>query len=226
MDIGFDGIIGAGGGFVEIGDKMLYHKKVSEENIRHLVEFFNKYNVNYYVESNGGVYASENLITELERISYGDIENDPAARDKKENNQNYFIEALITGQSLYRDDVNKVCFLEPKEISFEQIKEEFKNEFNVIHCTVPAFGKDSGELGVPGVHKATAIEILLKHLNIEVKDTIAFGDGLNDVEMFGACALSIAMGNAKEGLKEIADEVTDTHDEGGIYNSFKKHRLI
>ena len=39
-------------------------------------------------------------------------------------------------------------------------------------------------------------------------------------------AKSIAMGNAKLGLKEIADEVTDTHDEGGIYNSFKKHGLI
>lgn len=226
MDIGFDGIIGAGGGFVEIGDEMLYHKKVSEENIKHLVDFFNEYNVNFYIESNGGLYASKNLIPELEKILYGDVENDPEARYKKENNPHHFIEALITGQDLYRNDVNKACFLEPKEISFEQVKEEFKNEFEVIHCTVPAFGDDSGELGVPDVHKATAIEILLKHLNIDVKDTIAFGDGLNDVEMFEFCELGIAMGNAKPGLKEIADEITDTHDEGGIYNSLKKYGLI
>lgn len=226
MDIGFDGIIGAGGGFVEIGDEMLYHKKVSEENIKHLVDFFNEHNVNFYIESNGGLYASENLIPELEKIIYGDVESDSEAKYKKENNPNHFIEALITGQDLYRNDVNKACFLEPKEISFEQIKEEFKNEFEVIHCTVPAFGDDSGELGVPGVHKATAIEILLKHLNIGAKNTIAFGDGMNDVEMFQACELGIAMGNAKPGLKEIADEITDTHDEGGIYNSLKKHGLI
>ncbi|WP_459478882.1 Cof-type HAD-IIB family hydrolase [Clostridium saccharoperbutylacetonicum] len=226
MEIGFDGIIGAGGGFVEVGNKMLYHKKVSEENVRHLVEFFNKHNVDFYIESNGGLYASKNLIPKLEKILYGDIENDQVAKNKKENNPNHFIEALITGQDLYRDDVNKACFLEPKEISFEQIKEEFKNEFEVIHCTVPAFGEDSGELGVPEVHKATAIEVLLKHLSIDVKDTIAFGDGLNDIEMFEFCELGIAMGNAKEGLKEIADEITDTHDEGGIYNSLKKHGLI
>ncbi|AQR97221.1 MULTISPECIES: Cof-type HAD-IIB family hydrolase [Clostridium] len=226
MEIGFDGIIGAGGGFVEVGNEMLYHKKVSEENVRHLVEFFNKHNVDFYIESNGGLYASKNLIPKLEKIIYGDIENDPVARHKKEHNPNHFIEALITGQDLYRDDVNKACFLEPKEISFEQIKEEFKNEFEVIHCTVPAFGEDSGELGVPEVHKATAIEVLLKHLSIDVKDTIAFGDGLNDIEMFEFCELGIAMGNAKEGLKEIADEITDTHDEGGIYNSLKKHGLI
>lgn len=226
MEIGFDGIIGAGGGFVEVGNKMLYHRKVSEENVRHLVEFFNKHNVDFYIESNGGLYASKNLIPKLEEILYGDIENDPVARDKKEHNPNHFIEALITGQDLYRDDVNKACFLEPRDISFEQIKEEFKNEFEVIHCTVPAFGEDSGELGVPEVHKATAIEVLLKHLNINIKDTIAFGDGLNDIEMFEFCELGIAMGNAKEGLKEIADEITNTHDEGGIYNSLKKHGLI
>lgn len=226
MDIGFDGIIGAGGGFVEIGGEMLYHKKVSEENVKHLVDYFNEHNVNFYIESNGGLYASKNLIPKLERIIYGDVINDPEAKYKKENKPDHFINCLITGQDLYRNDVNKACFLEPEEISFEQIKEEFNNEFEVIHCTVPAFGEDSGELGVPDVHKATAIEILLKHLNIDVKDTIAFGDGLNDIEMFEFCALGIAMGNAKPGLKEIADEVTDAHDEGGIYNSFKKHGLI
>ena len=226
IEIGFDGIIGAGGGFVEIGEDMLYHKKVSEENVRHLVDFFYEHKVNFYIESNGGLYASNNLIPELERIIYGDVENDPEAKYKKENNPNHFIECLITGQDLYRDDVNKACFLEPKDISFEKIKNEFKNEFEVIHCTVPAFGDDSGELGVPDIHKATAIEILLKHLNIDEKDTIAIGDGLNDIEMFEFCELGIAMGNAKQGLKEIADEITDSHDEGGIYNSFKMHGLI
>jgi len=226
IEIGFDGIIGAGGGFVEIGEDMLYHKKVSEENVRHLVDFFNDHKVNFYIESNGGLYASENLIPELEKILYGDVENDAAAKNMKENNPNHFIEALITGEDLYRDDVNKACFLEPKDISFEKIKEEFKNEFEVIHCTVPAFGDDSGELGVPNVHKATAIEILLEQLNIDAKDTIAIGDGMNDAEMFEFCELGVAMGNAKPGLKEIADYITDTHDEGGIYNSFKKYGLI
>lgn len=38
--------------------------------------------------------------------------------------------------------------------------------------------------------------------------------------------VGIAMGNAKEELKNIADDVTDTHDEDGIYNSFKKYKFI
>lgn len=226
LDIGFDGIIGAGGGFIEVYGKMLFHKKVSSQNVAHLVDFFNKNNVNFYIESNGGLYASKNLIPQLERCIYGDIENDPEAKSKKENNPNHFIDALIVGEDLCRDDVNKACFLEPEDILFDEIKKEFESEFEVIHCTVPIFGDNSGELGVPGVHKATAIEELLNHLNIDKSQTIAFGDGLNDIEMFNYCTLGIAMGNAKQGLKDIAHEITDTHDEGGIYNSFKKHGII
>ena len=49
---------------------------------------------------------------------------------------------------------------------------------------------------------------------------------MNDAEMLKFCNIGIAIGNAKEGLKKIADEITDTHDEGGIYRSFIKHGLI
>lgn len=225
MEIGFDGIIGAGGGFVTIGDEMLYHKRVSDADVRHLVDFFNENHVDFYLESNGGLYASKNLVSHLERLMYGDLENDEAARQRKKERPSHFIEALIEGEDLYRSDVNKACFIQ-SDVPFETIKKEFEGEFNVIHCTVPAFGEDSGELAVPGVHKATAIETLLAHLGIDRENTMAIGDGMNDAEMLEYCKIGIAMGNAKPGLKEIADEITDTHDEGGIYNSFKKHGLI
>ena len=53
MDVGFDGIIGAGGGFVEIGDRMLYHKQVSRTAINHVVDYFEANEFDYYIESNG-----------------------------------------------------------------------------------------------------------------------------------------------------------------------------
>lgn len=225
MEVGFDGVIGAGGGFVTIGNETLYHKRVSNDDVKHLVDYFEANDVDFYLESNGGLYASKNLVHHLELLLYGDIDNDSEARKKKEENPNHFIMAMIEGADLYRSDVNKACFLQSK-LDFETIKKEFEGEFNVIHCTVPAFGPDSGELAVPGVHKATAINDLLNHLELSKEDTIAIGDGMNDAEMLEYCKIGIAMGNAKEELKALADEITDTHDEGGIYNSFKKHGLI
>ena len=111
-------------------------------------------------------------------------------------------------------------------ISFEKIKKEFEEEFEIIKCTVPVFGENSGEIMVKGIHKAIAIESLLNHLNIDKKDTIAIGDGLNDIEMFEYCNLGIAMGNSKDKLKEIADYITDDVHEDGLYKAFKKLELI
>ena len=226
LEVGFDGIIGAGGGFVEIGDHMLYHKKVSQEAIRHVVDFFEENNFDYYIESNGGLYASEHLIPRLEWITYGDLENDPEARRKKKETPSHFIPSLKVGYDLHRNDVNKICFLEKEGFPFDKIRAEFENEFNVIHCTVPSFGDDSGELSVSGVNKASAIETLIKHLGIPRENTYAFGDGLNDADMLEYCQYGIAVGNAKEKLKEIADEVTEDIADDGIYHSMKKHGLI
>lgn len=226
MEVGFDGIIGAGGGFVEIGDDMLYHKKVSQEAINHVIDFFEKNKFDYYIESNGGLYASQNLIPRLEFISYGDLENDEEARRKKKEEPSHFIPSLIQGCDLHRSDVNKICFLEKEDMPFEIIKKEFENEFNVIRCTVPSFGDNSGELSVIGVNKASAIDTLIKHLGIKKENTYAFGDGMNDADMLEYCQYGIAVGNAKEGLKEIADEVCEDIADNGIYNSMKKHGLI
>ena len=226
LEVGFDGIIGAGGGFVTIGDEMLYHKKVSNEDVHRVVDFFEENGYDYYLESNGGLFASEKLIPRLEMITYGDVENDLAAKKKKEEEPSHFITSLIEGESMYRDDVNKICFLENKDIPFQTIVDNFSDAFNVIHCTVPMFGDDSGELSVTGVNKASAIETLINHLNIPRENTYAFGDGLNDIDMLEYCNVGIAVDNAKDGLKAIADEICDDIADDGIYKAMKKHNLI
>ncbi|MNC81028.1 putative bifunctional phosphatase/peptidyl-prolyl cis-trans isomerase [compost metagenome] len=67
---------------------------------------------------------------------------------------------------------------------------------------------------------------MLHHLGLPVEHTIGIGDGMNDVEMLEFCKLGIAMGNAKPGLKEIADDITDDLENDGLYKSFVKHGLI
>lgn len=209
MNIGFDGIIGAAGGYIEFRNKVIMHKKVKSDDIKHLVSYFNENNIDFYLESNGGLFVSKNCKKHLRALI----------------SDSNFIDCLIEGEDLIRNDVNKISFL-GSPISIEIIQKEFGKKFNIISSTVPAFGENSGELSVPGIHKATAIEILLKHLDLSKENTFAYGDGINDMEMLQYVNTGIAMGNANDKLKAIADDVTDSHDENGIYNSFKKYDLI
>lgn len=74
--------------------------------------------------------------------------------------------------------------------------------------------------------KANGIKEILQLYNIDVSETIAFGDAENDIEMLKYCNISIAVGNADEKVKEIVDYVTDDIDDDGIYNACKKYNLI
>ena len=74
--------------------------------------------------------------------------------------------------------------------------------------------------------KAAGITRLLEHYGIDKSETMAFGDGENDVDMFRAVGISVAMGNACAEAKEAADYVTDDIDRDGIWNALKHFGVI
>lgn len=74
--------------------------------------------------------------------------------------------------------------------------------------------------------KATGIKHLIEYLNIDVKNTYAFGDGHNDKEMIEFCGIGIAMGNSIQKVKDASDYVTDDIDNDGIYNALKHFNII
>ena len=74
--------------------------------------------------------------------------------------------------------------------------------------------------------KGTAIAKILKHFNQDASQAMAFGDGYNDQEMLQVVGTGVAMGNAPEPLKEIADDVCGPVSEDGIYHYCLRHGLI
>ena len=73
-----------------------------------------------------------------------------------------------------------------------------------------------------GISKAKAMEELCKYLGIEIAQTVVFGDGLNDIEMFNVGGYKVAMGNAADQIKELADVVTKTNNEAGVAYELNK----
>lgn len=74
--------------------------------------------------------------------------------------------------------------------------------------------------------KALGIQKVLEHYGIDRADTMAFGDGDNDLDMFGAVGYSVAMDNAVPQLRAVADFVTDDVDGDGIAKALKHLGLI
>lgn len=74
--------------------------------------------------------------------------------------------------------------------------------------------------------KQIGIEHVLNYYGIKQEETMAFGDGHNDIDMFDYVKLAIAMGNANEEVKKAADDVTDDIDHNGIDNALKKYNII
>ncbi len=69
------------------------------------------------------------------------------------------------------------------------------------------------------VSKAAGLQKLCEYYGMDMKDTIAFGDSMNDYEVFKAAGYSVAMGNAFEDLKKVADYVTAPIGEDGIWKA-------
>ena len=74
--------------------------------------------------------------------------------------------------------------------------------------------------------KARGIQNVLEHFNLKPENAVAFGDGLNDLEMLKAVGFGVAMGNAHPELKAVADYVTDDIDDDGLYKGLQALGLI
>ena len=85
--------------------------------------------------------------------------------------------------------------------------------------------EDNVELSDAKAHKGTGLSTVAQHFKIPMQETVAIGDNYNDSGMLEAAGLAIAMGNAEDGIKEIADIVTLTNDESGVAHAINQYVL-
>lgn len=69
-------------------------------------------------------------------------------------------------------------------------------------------GVDFINVVAPGVSKGKALEVLASHLGVVMSEVIAVGDGINDISLLSSAGLAIAMGNAPDEVKAVADHIT------------------
>ena len=82
------------------------------------------------------------------------------------------------------------------------------------------------DITTKGCTKQQGIDEIIRHFGISLDETMAFGDGGNDISMIQHAAIGVAMGNALDSVKAVADYITDSVDEDGIANALKHFGVI
>ena len=89
------------------------------------------------------------------------------------------------------------------------------DEVLVEYCYTEITNKD--------VHKWSAMKFILDDMSITPEEVVAIGDNVNDKEMIEGAGLGVAMGNATDQIKEIANVTVATNNEDGVYEAFEKY---
>ncbi len=225
--IGFDGMICAGGGYIEVNEEVLMHKKMPIKAVKSIIEYFEKHNIDYYIESNDGLFGSPGCIDAiLKQVTNGLKEYSSEFEDAKKEME-WFFQLLnkYKDKEVNYSNINKISFISNGH-PYEEVYDTFKENLEIYHNTVPQFGENSGEIGTKGIRKSTAINYVIEYLNMNKSDTLAYGDGENDIDMFKCVNYGVAMENAKPELIKVSKEITYTAENDGVYFSFKKNNLI
>jgi hypothetical protein len=121
-------------------------------------------------------------------------------------------------------DVNKCLFTAPVDVAPEleqELAAKYKDVLS-IYRSEPFFIE-----AMPlGVDKAASLDHLFKKIGVDRSDTVACGDGFNDMSMIQYAGVGVAMANAQEAVKEVADVVTtETNDNDGLLEVAERYFL-
>jgi len=101
------------------------------------------------------------------------------------------------------------------EIFDDVTADEIASEFSDIHV-VRFSGEDWFSFANKSVNKWEGTKALAAYADFNLQNIVAFGDDFSDIEMLRECSLGIAMGNAINEVKSVANVICDTNDNDGV----------
>lgn len=185
-------------------NEVIYEKTITQEYVSEIYDVSKEFDINILTYSNDVViaeFSDEFLEIEcrINRTTCQKVSNFKSA-------VTYPVpKFLMTGNGDYLAEIEPL------------VRDRLEYNFNVFRSE-PHFI----EIMPKNIDKAYSLEKLLEHLGLTKSEMIACGDGFNDVSMISFAGLGVAMANAKEPVKEVADFITLSNDEDGIAHVIEK----
>lgn len=181
----------------------LYNNKIAKKACLELYEIAKKADVRFIMN------VGENRV--VNKLKHFDGSEEELKIDLETFlNNNEVIQCTIADTDF--DKIKKLK-LDIENVSNVEIKNRHKS---LLDENVPKEGTIYYDVANLNSNKGNGIKNICKILNIDLKDTVAIGDDLNDISMFEVVGHSVAMGNASEEVKKYADESTQSNDNDGV----------
>lgn len=215
----FDGCVCSAGAYVEYQEQVVNGETIETAAFHQLVDFLEG------SESFYGLQCKEYAACPVEMKKDYEKTFGAAEEDKEEKPDD------IGKTFIFVDDIRAVkgaekAFYFGANVGVEEAGRILGEAFDVRPASYNMPDANHGEISINGVTKSYGMQKLLEFLGADRMDTIAFGDGYNDLEMLEFAEIGVAMGNAVEELKQVADYVTEPVDEDGIYRAMKFLHVI
>ena len=217
---GFDGVVACAGGYVTVGDEVLFDLPMTDEQRDMALNSLHGKGVFCTIEAKDGSWGDENMDEFLKDQPEG---NSEIERWRKALSENLGIRPMseYDGRPVY-----KVVIMCTEMEQLDDAKALLEKDFRFVVQEIPAHGCINGELISRSFDKGKGVELVREHFGVAKEDTIGFGDSMNDLEMLETVGTSVVMDNGAKALKERADLVCPAVTEDGLYKGFVELGLI
>lgn len=205
LDYNFDGFVAMNGQYCYSGDKVIHEEWFSTEHFPTLLKYLDEKKISCnFVELDYFYINRISSRVKMIRAALGKSLKFEPVDDQR--------------RALTHRIYQLSAYIDPED------EEELLNHFPGSKAVrwSPAFADiipaDGG--------KDVGIGKMIEHYGIKREETMAFGDGGNDIEMLKYCGVGVAMGNAGDDVKKASDFVTTEVDKDGIFSAFKHFGMI
>ena len=200
-----DGYITTNGSYNFMGKSVISMHSIPKEEVLTLVDYLNKHEYPaILVGTDNTAVINHKPIVDRIVIDTLNITN---------------IDFSITAKTILQQDILQITpFItqEQQDIIMPQIP----------HCTSERWHPEFIDTVNKQASKGKALSDIVAYNDLLISETMAFGDGGNDISMLLKAGVGVAMGNANDNVKAMANYVTSSADDDGIYKALKHFEVI
>lgn len=193
--------------------KPLFQHPLLNEQARNIITTLNAFDCLYEVFYDSFGHCDDKVFAHFKKVYLGTPLGDYIFSSRKLENQ---LLTLFESTSKCADEIFVIC---KDEMQRNEIKAQTDKIKDIEYCLI---ADRFLEITHAGTHKGNALMELCDYLGIDSQNTIAFGDGENDIEFLSKAGISVAMGNATDIVKQNATIIADTNDNDGVEKALKK----